>query len=416
MSWPLRIATLSKGGSFYAGWGLAFDFVNNKYRVGVGRGYSSSFLEQPGVTYARTGADLLSYNPVTGKWQAFAANVPAILAGAGQDIAEGTTNKCTNYNAAPTDLTNVSKSGDAAATLTVVDDTAALRAAGFGALIDAGKMNGKVYKLDNSLGSTAAFAAVSGVTGNTNTHTLSVWARYAGALGSAVRYETAVAVNSAITTTTYARAVVTGAPGSAADRLQMRVAPGSVVYFILNQLEEKPYATNPAIVAGASASRGAATPVVTGLASLLTPPFTLVAVANLSAIDGVDRYFMSVNDASPNNDVTLRRSTTNFLRAGVTAGGSGIGVNMGSAITGPRLAKAAIRIRPSEWTPSANGVNSTPQSVSAPTGMLQMILGQSRVAGLFTNSPLLFAGIAPDLTDAQLQALTASNGLLTDFL
>ncbi len=406
-----------KGGSFYADWPLAFDFVNNKYRVGIGRGYSSSFLEQPGVTYARTGADLLSYNPVTGKWQAFAANAPALLTGAGQDIPEGTTNKCTNYNAAPTDLTNVSKSGDAAAVLSVVDDTAALIAAGFGDLIDAGKMSGMVYRLDNSLGSTNAFASISGAVGNINAHTFSIYARNSGSLRLELNGGTGSTLFSA-SSGSYIRRVVTITPANSAQSGLVNALPGSVIYFILNQLEEKTYATNPVIVSGAAATRGNAQPVVTGLSSILTPPFTLVAVANLSAIDGVNRVLLSAAEGPsvPANRMFMRRDSGGLAANALNAGGVSQPALSFPNKNGPRLIKYALRFRAGTFSASCDGVLAGPQAITNPTGQAQLFMGYSYDASQWLNSPLLFVGIAPDLTDAQLQALTASNGALTDFL
>lgn len=400
----------------YASWPLYMDFANNRYRLGVGSGRTNNWLTLPGASYARTG-EQLCYNAASGLWEVYAANIPPVMAGGGMEVDEGTTNKCTNYNAAPTDLTNVTKSGDAAATLTVVDDTAALIAAGFGGLIAAGKMNGKVYKLDNSAGTAAAFAAVSGPTGNTNTHTISVVARTEGAAGSAVRYEAAVAVNIAITSTTrYARFSVTGTPGSSSDRMQIRAAPGSVVYFILNQLEEKAYATNPVIVAHASASRGNAAPVVTGLASLLTPPFTLVAVANLSAIDGVGRTLACLSDGTSSNRIDLRRTTANTMQL-VQIGGTLPSIPSFANKAGPRLLKSAVRVQTDgsyafavDGAALATGTGGTP-----PPGLAQLNTGNLVGPSTWLNSPLLFVGIAPDLTDAQLQALTASNGLTLGF-
>lgn len=74
---------------------------------------------------------------------------------------------------------NVTISGDAAATCSVVSDTAALAAAGLGTICD----SGRVYKLDNSAGSIGAVIAFSGATGNTNKHSSSLYIRLSGANG-----------------------------------------------------------------------------------------------------------------------------------------------------------------------------------------------------------------------------------------
>ena len=405
--------TRNKGGSFYAGWGLAFDFVRGLYRVGVGNGASTSWLTQPGVSYARTG-EQLSYNPVTGQWEVFAANVPAILTGAGQDIAEGTTNKCTNYNAAP-DAVAVRIALTQGA-LTRVDDTAALRAAGLGPLIDAGKLSGLVWKVDNTAFGTTAYLTVDGATGNTNTHWNSCFIR--GGSGAIRSTAGGAAGRLAFSSSAgYRRLGVAIAPTNSSITAQYEIDAGQVVYFILNQLEEKAYATNPVIVAGASASRGNAQPVVTGLSSILTPPFTLVAFANLTQYLSVGRDFAYVSDGSTANRFKPFVNAGGQVTTAVTAGGVGQGAVSSPAITGPRLVKTAIRVRTGAYSQFVDGVLIGTTSIPDPTGLNQTTLGTFiGASGEFLNSPLLFAGIAPDLTDAQLQALTASNGLLTDFL
>ena len=64
---------------------------------------------------------------------------------------------------------------------------------------------------------------------------------------------------------------------------------------------------------------------------------------------------------------------------------------------------------------SCDGSTAVSSVITPPGPLAELQLG-SIVGVNLLNSPLLFAGIAPDLTDAQLQALTASNGFLMDFL
>jgi len=247
LSLGLGLALTRNKGGWPADMTHDIDFVRCRYRY-ARRSYAA-VTDLPGTTFTRATEALNADG--AGQWYAFASGALRVTS-AGCFFGENTTNKCTNYNAAPTDLTNVSKSGDAAATLTVVDDTAALRAAGFGALIDAGKMNGKVYKLDNSAGSTSAFARPGGLTGNTNTHSCSAFVRGTGS--GQVRLSGAGDVDTPFTAA-YIRRSAASAPPDGTRDLLVRAAAGAVVYFILNQLEEKTYATNPVIVAGASATR-----------------------------------------------------------------------------------------------------------------------------------------------------------------
>jgi len=175
--------------------------------------------------------------------------------GSGAPLLQSITNKCTNYNANPTDLTNMAKGGDAAAVLSVVDDTATLLASGLQNIVT----SGKVYKLDNSLGTIAAYAYSSGGTGNTNTHVSSAFAYKVGSplvsISGTGSWSGVVVVTS---TTNYQRYGVAGTPGSTSDRLQITANAGGVVYFILNSLVENSFdIPSPVVTAGASASVGA---------------------------------------------------------------------------------------------------------------------------------------------------------------
>lgn len=163
-------------------------------------------------------------------------------------LEEARTNLCENYNANPTDTTGITKTGDAAATLSVVDDTTNLNEAGLGWLCH----TGKAYKLDNSGGAAIASAEITGNPGNTNAHTYSVYARLHsttgnGSLSDANRTSPTTFVNS------YYESVVHEIAAASADatgKLSVNADAGAVVYFVLNQLEEGAFATSPIIVTG----------------------------------------------------------------------------------------------------------------------------------------------------------------------
>lgn len=200
----------------------------------------------------------------SGVYESFATTVPAIQASLGFAIPEGRTNKCTNYNANPTDLTNVTKSGDAASTLSVVDDTAALLASGLQNICT----SGKVYKLDNSAGSTEAFAAIEGTSGNTNAHSFGAFVRGSGGGRVLLSSGGAAAQNYPTLAATYQRVTAANkTPASTGQKMTCSATAGSVIYFILNQLEEGAFATSPIVVAGASATRAARVPSITGPAA-----------------------------------------------------------------------------------------------------------------------------------------------------
>ena len=182
-----------------------------------------------------------------------AANTPAFELIGGRNylaLAPGMTNKCTNYNANPdAGLTNVTKSGDAAAVLSRVDDSAALAAAGLSGICT----SGYVYKLDNSAGSTDAQATFGGTAGNTNTHIMSVYLK-----GGTGRLSCNGGDRLTITASaTYRGLVSTSFAATAPAQFSIIADAGQVLYFILNQLEESPVATAPIVTAGASAARSA---------------------------------------------------------------------------------------------------------------------------------------------------------------
>jgi hypothetical protein len=145
------------------------------------------------------------------------------------------TNKCTCRKANPVDTTNIARSGDDAAVLSVVDDTAALAAAGLSDICT----SGKVYKLDNSAGVANAFAILGGEVGNLNNHSAAMYARGAGYIyienttanrrNMSPDYTQLSIVNTTITQTFRQLAVV--------------CEPGDIAYFILPQLEEGAFVT-----------------------------------------------------------------------------------------------------------------------------------------------------------------------------
>jgi len=155
------------------------------------------------------------------------------------------TNKCTCRKANPVDTTGLTKSGDAAAVLSVVDDTAALTAAGLIGRTDSPCTSGKVYKLDNSLGTINADATVAGTTANVNVHSMSMFARATGGSGGGLNISGGGQYSGTVNST-YAKLTKENfVPPSTTQSLKAVATAGSIVYFILPQLEEGAFATSP---------------------------------------------------------------------------------------------------------------------------------------------------------------------------
>ena len=158
------------------------------------------------------------------------------------------TNKCTNYNANPdAGLTGMTKGGDAASTLTRVTDVTELAAAG----LDAICTSSYVFKLDNSAGVAAAFATATGTTGNTNTHTTTAHVRGSGTgeIGMTGAARAAITL-----TSSYVKEEDSATAGAGSTFIVLADA-GGVIYFILNQLEEKAFATSEIITEGSAVTR-----------------------------------------------------------------------------------------------------------------------------------------------------------------
>jgi hypothetical protein len=342
------------------------------------------------LSVSRASPELVQW--VNGHWSSVGNNVLAI-SDLGLQVYEARTNKNTNYNANPTDLTNVTKTGDAAATLTVVDDSSALATA----LLSQIATSGKVYKLDNTSGSTAAIAAMGGTAGNINTQTLSVYARVSGPAGSILRMVTSTGVFVAITSATYARVSVTGTSVSA-DQLGIRAQPGAVVYFILNQLEEGSFATPPIITAGAAATRAAdnAPWQSVALAAMQKPSGTII-ITLKNGVQSVAGTLFGINSLIGLGKTVDNKLTTAWGGAQTTA----------NTATWTGTVKVGLRWMPTSVAIVLNGgtIVSAANTPAAVTAVYQGSIGGSSA---FQNGNTARQYVVPyAMSDAQFQAATA---------
>ena len=162
-------------------------------------------------------------------------------------------NKCTNYNANPeSGLATLTRTGDAAATMTRVTDAAELAAVG----LDATCTSSYVVKLDNSAGAGLAWVQPDGTVGNTNKHSLSCWARKTAGTCFIQLSAGSPTGQVEITSATYEKVISENVtPGSTGKKFTVEASAGGVVYFILNQLEEKAFATSEIITEGSAVTR-----------------------------------------------------------------------------------------------------------------------------------------------------------------
>lgn len=263
---------------------------------------------------ALTRASAATYTNNDGKLVSAATNIARFdHAGAGCKLGlllEGAiTNKNTNYNANPTATTSFSTSGDAAGTLSVVDDTAALAAAGLDLLCT----SGKVFCANNSAGSTDYTVSLPGTTGNTNKHSASVYIRspHGGTVCTIALNGSPVSITGNATYQRYKHENQT--PGSSSQRTVMVVPAGKTVYFILYQLEENAFSTSVAVTTGSTAARSADRAYIDNIH--LYPWYNAtegyMAIRYfLPVMNGADSYIAVLHDGSTANTIGLRLSAT----------------------------------------------------------------------------------------------------------
>lgn len=214
------------------------------------------------------------------------------------------TNKSTNYNANPTSTTGFTTSGDANGVLSVVDDSAALAAAG----LDLICTSGKVYKADNSAGSGSFTVTFPGTVGNTNKHSASLYVRSDGT-GQVCRLFLGadyLVINNGPWTR---YALENQTPDGNTRKITLLVDAHETVYFVLNQLEESAFATSVIVTQGASASRSADRPYIDSLTQY--PWFNaargyIACRYYLPRIVNADSYIAVAHDGSTANTIGLR--------------------------------------------------------------------------------------------------------------
>lgn len=193
-----------------------------------------SLLTVPDNIVAFTGGRLLADNSWADTDADGAALDPVV------SVADAGTNKVICREANPTDTSNITKSGDAAATFTVIDDSASLAAAN----LDQVCTTGNVYKLDNSAGSTNAQVDITGQVATLNPQTITMRCRSSGSIqvyfSDGSGYATS-AVTPSGTYSLFENSNIT--PADTTTQVRIRACAGAVVYFILLQLEENTVAT-----------------------------------------------------------------------------------------------------------------------------------------------------------------------------
>lgn len=177
-------------------------------------------------------------------------------------IEEARTNSLTGVNLVnPTNTTGWTGFGDAAGVFSVVDDTAALTSAGLAGICS----SGKVFKIDNSAGTTPYYVRVNNtITVGVATWTYSAYARGSGVLTFQNNSGTWSGTTSPAISNQYQRLTSTGVGSASPTQFRIKADAGSTLYFILAQAEEGAFVTSVIPNTGTSVTRNADAVSMTG--------------------------------------------------------------------------------------------------------------------------------------------------------
>jgi hypothetical protein len=230
------------------------DFPRRRYRLGATQ-VDAAVSGWAGLFDIITSPAQLVVN-ADGTWSKIAANVLPLGVGLPLRTANANrTNRNTNYNAAPAAgvPVNLVKSGDAAATLNAVAGSFA--GSVLAALAADGTLGGNVFELDNTLGTTDAFATPGGqALDTTSLHWGSAFVQ-----GTSGRLETSTgtALATFAASTPWVRVSGSFTPTAVTNQIRIAAPPGKKVRFILNDLSVGLYLAAPIIIAGATATQAA---------------------------------------------------------------------------------------------------------------------------------------------------------------
>ena len=294
--------------------------------------------------------------------------------------------------------TNITLSGDPAAILSTVDDTAALTAAGLLNLCP----SGKVYKLDNSTGVIATHVAIGGPVANLNPHSLSAFGRTAAGAPYIRLNGLSQAVFAGAAYTLVKKDGAT--PNDVDQLLRLQCPAGAVLYFILPQLEELPHCTSPMPTAGSTATRAATA-------------LSLAAQSNIQAISGTiymevtplytaaapQQMFFYHNNAG--SRIYIKKNAAS-IKYGCALGSSASLVDSTTDVAVGITRKVALRWDGAAGVVAANGAISASTAYAALTSTGgTIIIGSDGAAAVYCYIKNLRIYRRP-LNDAQLIAMT----------
>jgi hypothetical protein len=175
------------------------------------------------------------------------------------------------------------------------------------------------------------------------------------------------------------------------------------------QLETGSVATSPIVTTAGTASRVGDVITLSSASSLIgQTEGTVFAEVNVSRL-GVEGYILRVDDGSTSNIFSIRKLTTNEIRAVLTATTSSGTVNLSSATVTTGVVKIAYAYKSGEIAISVNGV--APVTVAGTfsfgTALSRISVGANAGSGEWNDTIRSFALFPTRLANATLQSLTS---------
>jgi hypothetical protein len=238
-------------------------------------------------------------------------------------IEEARTNSLTGVNLVnPTSTAQWITFGDAAGVFSVVDDTTALTSAGLFGLCS----SGKVFKIDNSAGTTSFYARFnSTITIGSATWTYSGYVRGSGAITFQNNSGTWSGTTSPAVSNVYQRLTSTGVGAVSPTNFRIEASAGSVLYFILLQAEEGAFVTSAIPNTGSSVTRNADAVSMTGTNFsdwYNATEGTLQVIGSMNtASTSIFQTFAMIGDANNSLQIFNNLSASRF-RGDIYSGGS----------------------------------------------------------------------------------------------
>jgi hypothetical protein len=357
----------------------------------------ASLAAMPGGSFGRTGAGT-SWTSA-GTLVPFATGLPRIT-DRGLLIEGARTNQLSLINADPVDAAGLVPYGGA--TVSVVDRSALIAAAGLAQVCPAGRVF-RVVTTGNDQG-------VSIGTATTGTMTTSASAWVAVESGSAAGvclegYGPVAATSSAALTRVSANGVVPGA--STRMRVGSQGGPSTFV-FILPQLETGASVSSPIVTAGAAATRGSDVAVLSELA--LGPPYTVICAFEPDAaawVAGTGQYVLSLSDSGDVSRVIMLRASATTVNLEVYNAGGRICLVTHTVVPG-QVNRIAVRVAVDDMRSAINGVLGSHDTAGSPEAVSLLGVGCRALNGGnalcgSVNEVTIRPGAA---SDAELIALT----------